>query len=165
MNLSDTCHLECLTWAFYEGALLVGSGPELPGDHQWCTVLAGIFKHIYSVMKQHTARLKPWHHGTVSRGLNCFVRSEDKVLHGVGTMTALEIKAFPLVRTSWCKTDVDLMMVSVKCCWKPTPRTLHHQRENGPTTHVISYLNELAVHLPTRKAWDKMVWPTTAVIL
>ena len=47
VNLNDTHHLECLTWAIYDGALLVGSQPELPGDCQWCTVLTGIFKHIY----------------------------------------------------------------------------------------------------------------------
>ena len=29
-------------WAVYDGALLVGRLPELPGDCQWCT-----FKHIY----------------------------------------------------------------------------------------------------------------------
>ena len=73
---------------------------------------------------------------------------------------ALEIKASPLVCAFWCETDVDLTIVSVKCCWEPTPRTLHHQRDNGPTAHVISYLNELAVCLPTSEAWDEMVWPT-----
>ena len=56
------------------------------------------------------------------------------------------------------------MMVSVKCCWEPGPRTLHHQRENGPTAHVISYFDELAVRIPTLKAWDQMVWPTTVAI-
>ena len=34
-------------WAVYNGALLVGGRPELPGNHQWCTVLAGLYKHIY----------------------------------------------------------------------------------------------------------------------
>ena len=76
----------------------------------------------------------------------------------------LEIKASLLVCAFWCKTDVDLTMVSVKCCWEPAPRTLHHQRENGPTTHIISYLNKLAVCIPTREAWDQMVWPTMATI-
>ena len=47
INHNNTCHLEHLAWAIYDGALLVRSQPELPGDHQWCTVLAGIFKHIY----------------------------------------------------------------------------------------------------------------------
>ena len=63
-----------------------------------------------------------------------------------------------------CKADIDLMMVSVKHCWEPAPRTLHHQRENSPTAHVISYLNELAVRVPTREAWDQMVWLTTVAI-
>ena len=54
------------------------------------------------------------------------------------------------------------MMASIKHCLWPTPGTLHHQRDNGPTTHVISYLDELAVHLPTSKAWDELVWPTMA---
>ena len=76
---------------------------------------------------------------------------------------ALELKASPLVHAFWHETDVELMMMSIKRCWEPAPRTLHHQRENGPTTHII-YLNELAVRVPTREAWDKMVWPTTAAI-
>ena len=54
------------------------------------------------------------------------------------------------------------MVASVKHCWEPTPRTLHHQRDNSPTTHIISYLNELAVCHPTHKTWDKLVWPSTA---
>ena len=77
---------------------------------------------------------------------------------------ALEIKASPLVHAFWCETDIDLMMASVKCCWEPAHRTLHHQRENGPTAHVISYLNELAVCIPTLEAWDQMVWPITAAM-
>ena len=47
VNLKDTCYLERLAWAVYDGALAVGSHPELPGECQWYTVLAGIFKHIY----------------------------------------------------------------------------------------------------------------------
>ena len=78
---------------------------------------------------------------------------------------ALEIKASLLVHTFWHKTDIDLMIVSVKHCWKPAPRTLHHQRENGPTAHIISYLNELAVCVPTIEAWDQMVWPSTVAIM
>ena len=91
--------------------------------------------------------------GEVARGRNWELRRE-----------ALEIKASQLVCAFQRKTDVDLMMASVKHCWEPAPRTLHHQRENGPTAHVISYLNKLAVHVPTREAWDQMLWPTTVVI-
>ena len=78
---------------------------------------------------------------------------------------ALEIKASPLVCAFWHETDIDLTTASIKHCWEPAPRTLHHQRKNGPTTHVISYLNELAVCVPTMEAWDQMVWPNTVAIL
>ena len=47
LNMNDACHLEHLTWVVYDGALLVGGQPELPGSHPWCTVLAGLYRHIY----------------------------------------------------------------------------------------------------------------------
>ena len=47
VNLNDTRHLEHLAWAVYNRALCVGNCPELRGECQWCTVLAGIFQHIY----------------------------------------------------------------------------------------------------------------------
>ena len=47
LNVNDVRHLECITWAVYDGALLVGPQPKLLGDHPWCTVLAGLHKHIY----------------------------------------------------------------------------------------------------------------------
>ena len=76
----------------------------------------------------------------------------------------LEIKASPLVCTFWCETGVDLMVASIKLCWEPTPRALYHQRDNSPTAHIISYLDELAARIPTLEAWDQMVWPTLAAI-
>ena len=77
---------------------------------------------------------------------------------------ALEIKASPLVCAFWRKTSMDLMVASVKLCWEPTPRALCHQRDNGPITHIINYLDKLAVHIPTLDAWDQMVWPTVVAI-
>ena len=76
----------------------------------------------------------------------------------------LEINTSPLVHAFWHKTDMDLMMAHVKLCWEPAPRVLYHQRDNGPTAHVITYLDVLAVCIPTLEAWDQMVWSTTAVI-
>ena len=59
VNLNDTCHLEHLALAVYNGALHVGNHPELPGECQWCTVLAGIFKHIYKGHNE-TAHCPPY---------------------------------------------------------------------------------------------------------
>ena len=47
LNMDDMRHLEHLTWAVYNGVLLVGAQPELPGDRPWCMVLEGLHKHIY----------------------------------------------------------------------------------------------------------------------
>ena len=47
LNMDDAHHLECLAWAVYDGTLLVGGWTKLPGDHPWCMVLAGLYKHIY----------------------------------------------------------------------------------------------------------------------
>ena len=47
LNVNDAHHLKHLVWAVDDGALLVGMQPELPGNCQWCTVLAGLYKHIY----------------------------------------------------------------------------------------------------------------------
>ena len=47
LNIDDAHHLEHLALAVYDGALLVGPWPKLPGDRPWCMVLAGLHKHIY----------------------------------------------------------------------------------------------------------------------
>ena len=54
---------------------------------------------------------------------------------------------------------------SIKLCWEPAPRVLYHQRESGPTAHIISYLDELVVCIPSLDAWDQMVWPTAVATL
>ena len=47
LNVNNTRHLKCLMWAVYDGALLVGKRPKLLGNCPWCTVLAGLYRHIY----------------------------------------------------------------------------------------------------------------------
>ena len=47
LNIEDTRHLEHLAWAIYDGALLVGPWPKLYGPRPWCTMLAGLQRHIY----------------------------------------------------------------------------------------------------------------------
>ena len=47
LKVNEVCHLEGLAWVVYDGMLLVGPQPELLGNRSWCTVLAGLHKHIY----------------------------------------------------------------------------------------------------------------------
>ena len=77
---------------------------------------------------------------------------------------ALEVKASPLVCAFWQETGADLTVASIKLCWEPPLRALYCQRENGPTTHIITFLDELVVWVPSLNAWDQLVWlPTVAV--
>ena len=73
-------------------------------------------------------------------------------------------QSLPLVHTFWCKTGMDLMVASIKLCWEPTHRALYCQRESDPTAHVITYLDELAVCIPSLDAWDQLVWLTKVAI-
>ena len=60
---------------------------------------------------------------------SCMLQQVGKVAHGrkwEAKREVLEIKASPLVHAFWHETDVDLMMASIKHCWEPAPRTLHH---------------------------------------
>ena len=73
---------------------------------------------------------------------------------------ALEVKAFPLMCTFWQETCVDLTVTSIKLCWEPPTRALYCQRESGQTTFV----DELAVWVPSLDAWDQLVWLPAAAI-
>ena len=47
LNVNDARHLEHLTWAVYDGMLLVGPQPKLQGNRSWCMMLARLQMHIY----------------------------------------------------------------------------------------------------------------------
>ena len=64
----------------------------------------------------------------------------------------------------WHEMGMDLMVASLKLCWEPTPRALYRQRESSPKAHIITYLDEVAIRVPSLDAWDQLVWPTTASI-
>ena len=51
------------------------------------------------------------------------------------------------------------MVASIKLCWASVPRALYCQRENGPTAHIITFLDELVVCIPSLDAWDQLVCP------
>ena len=77
---------------------------------------------------------------------------------------ALEVKASPLVHAFWCKTGMDLTVTSIKLCSEPAPRALYCQRESSPTTHIITFLDELVVWVSSLNAWDQLVWlPVVAI--
>ena len=72
---------------------------------------------------------------------------------------ALEVKVFPLVHAFWEETGADLTMACIKLCWEPTPRAICCKREDGLIAHIITFLDELVVWVPSLDAWDQLVWP------
>ena len=59
---------------------------------------------------------------------------------------------------------MDLTMACIKLCCEPIPRAIYHKREEGPVAHIITFLDELAVQVPSLDAWDQLVWlPMVAV--
>ena len=80
------------------------------------------------------------------------------------TREALEVKVFPLVCTFWEETSADLTMVCIKLCWEPAPRAIYCKREDSPIAHVITFLDELVVWVPSLDTWDQLVWPPMAAI-
>ena len=77
---------------------------------------------------------------------------------------ALEVRASLLVHAFWHEMGVDLTVASLKLCWEPTPRALYWQRESSPTAHIITYLDEVAVCIPSLDMWDQLVWLTVVAI-
>ena len=78
---------------------------------------------------------------------------------------ALEVKVSPLVRTFWEETGKDLTVACIKLRWEPTPRAIFNKREEGPVAHIITFLDKLAVPVPSLDAWDQLVWPPAAAVL
>ena len=77
---------------------------------------------------------------------------------------ALEVKVSPLVCPFWEETGVDLTVACIKLCWEPTPRAIYRKREEGPIAQIITFLDELAVWIPSLDAWDQLVWPPAVAI-
>ena len=61
----------------------------------------------------------------------------------------LEIKVSPLVLT----------LTSLRSCWEPTPCIIYRKVEEGLINQVISFLDELAIHVLSHEAWDQFAWP------
>ena len=99
---------------------------------------------------------------------SCTLQQVGEVVHGWKwewpAREALEVKISPLVRAFWEETGADLTVVYIKLCWEPAPRAIFCKGEKGPVAHVITFLDELAVWVPSLDAWDQLVWPPTAAI-
>ena len=51
-----------------------------------------------------------------------------------------------------------------RLCWELLLRGVFRRRERGPISYAITFLDDMAVHVPTLDAWDQFVWlPSVAI--
>ena len=58
------------------------------------------------------------------------------------------------------ETGAELIETDIASCWGQPLEEVLCQKDEGPFVEVISHLDELAWHVPTRKAWDELVFPS-----
>ena len=56
------------------------------------------------------------------------------------------------------ETGAELVEADIASCWGQPLEEVPSQKDEGPFTEVISCLDELAQHVPTRKAWDELIF-------
>ena len=75
-----------------------------------------------------------------------------------------EVRVSPLVHAFWEETGVDITMSCIKLYWEPAPWGIFCKKEEGPVAYVITFMDELAVRVPSLDAWDQFVWLPAAAI-
>ena len=70
-----------------------------------------------------------------------------------------EVRVSPLVHAFWEETGVDLTATCIKLCWELPPRSIFRRRERGLVAYAITFVDELAIQVPSLDAWDQFIWP------
>ena len=70
-----------------------------------------------------------------------------------------EVRVSSLVHAFWEETGINLGVACVKLCWELPPRGIFHKRERGPVAYAITFVDELAIWVPSLDAWDQFIWP------
>ena len=70
---------------------------------------------------------------------------------------AREVGISPLVRVFWEETGTEPTASCTKLCWELPPRGVFRRRERGAISHAITFLDDLAMHVPILDAWDQFV--------
>ena len=70
----------------------------------------------------------------------------------------------PLVGAFWEETDIELITLCTRLCWELPPRGVFRRRERGAILHAITFLDDVAVCVPTLDTWDQFVWPPSVAM-
>ena len=76
----------------------------------------------------------------------------------------LEVRVSPLVHAFWEEAGIELTTSCVKLCWELPPRSVFRRRDRGPVAYAITFVDELAMWVPSLDTWDQFIWPLAAVM-
>ena len=62
------------------------------------------------------------------------------------------------------ETGIELATSCTRLCWELLPRGVFRRRERGTVSHAITFLDDMAVHVPTLNAWDQFIWPPSVAM-
>ena len=77
---------------------------------------------------------------------------------------APEVGVSSLVRAFWEETGIELATSCTKLCWELPPRGVFRRRERGTVAHVITFVDDVAMRIPSLNAWDHFVLPPGAAM-
>ena len=93
-----------------------------------------------------------------ARVLQCMGEATDgRMWHPSGVRFTPQISL--LVYAFIEETGAELMEADIASCWGQLLEEVLQQKDDGPFAEVISHLDELAWYVPSRKAWDVLVFP------
>ena len=70
----------------------------------------------------------------------------------------VEVGVSPLVRAFREEKGIELATSCTKLCWELPPRGVFRRRERDMISHAITFLDDMAMHVPSLDAWDQFVW-------
>ena len=77
---------------------------------------------------------------------------------------ARKVAVSPLVRVFWEETGVELTASCTRLCWELPPRGVFRRRKRGAISHGITFLDDMAVHVPMLNTWVQFVWLLSAAV-
>ena len=75
-----------------------------------------------------------------------------------------EVRVSPMVHAFWEETGVDLTITCVKLCWELPLRSIFRRKERGLVAYAITFVDKLAIWVPSLDAWDQFVWLLAAAM-
>ena len=74
-----------------------------------------------------------------------------------------KVRVSPLVQAFWEEVWISPWPAS-SSAGSPPPRGIFCKRQEGPVAYVITFVDELAIRVPSLDPWDQFVWPPAVAV-